>query len=339
MARQRARGALRARPCTLVLAALLTLAGAAEAAREPIEVSTRQISRFSPRPIEGARLSFQGGLVLSGPRRMGALSGLLVEDDRLLAVTDTGDFFEARLVLEAGRLVGIADPVLAPRLDTEGNPITTKREGDAEALARQPGRILVLVEEARRLLAYPADGLTVDVDAKAEALPLSPEERRAGSRGWESLATRPDGSLLAIAEGREGKARETPAFIVGGRRFAIRRRDDFAITGADILPGGDMLLVERRYRGGLDVSMRVRRIGADAVARGGLADGPVLLEADFSAEIDNMEAIAAEVRDGTIVLTLASDDNHSFFQRTLLLRFSVSDPLPRRKPERSAAPL
>ncbi len=303
---------------------------------EPARVTTRSIERFSPSPIEGSRLAFEGGLVLSGPRRLGALSGLLLEGDWMLAVTDTGDFVTARLVFEGERLTGIADVAIGGRRDKDGNPIGQKTVGDAEALARGEGEIFVLVESLRALLAYPADGLAVDLSATPRTVPLSPEERRIGAGGMEALASRPDGSLVVIGEGRDGAAQTTPAAIVGGRRFAVTRRDGFAITGADILPGGDMVLVERRYRGGLDVAMRVRRIGADAVAAGNVVDGPILMEAGFSAEIDNMEAIAAEVSAGAIHLTLASDDNHSFWQRTLLLRFRIADPLPRPKPAPTA---
>jgi len=318
----------------------LTLAGAATLAAdgwETVSVGTRQIERFASGPIEGSRLGFEGGLVVNGPRRVGALSGLLIDDEDLLAVTDTGDFVTMRLRLEGGRLVGIDRVAVAARRDVDGKPITQKKRGDAEALAQLPGRVAVLVEMGRTLLAYPADGLAVDPSATPERISLTLEERRVGRGGWEALATRADGRLVAIAERRDGEAVETPGFILGERRFVVRRRDGYAITGADILPGGDMLLVERRYRGGLDVAMRVRRIGADALDRGGIADGPILLEADFAAEIDNMEAIAAEVTKGGIVLTLASDDNHSLWQRTLLLRFRVTDPLPRPKPARASA--
>lgn len=299
---------------------------------EPARVTTRLIERFSPSPIEGSRLAFEGGLVLSGPRRLGGVSGLLVEGEAMLAITDTGDFVTARLVFEGERLAGIEDVAIGTRRGTDGNPIRTKKVGDAEALARGDGEIFVLVEMNRELLAYPADGLAVDLGATPRSVPLSAEERRVGARGWEALATRSDGSLVMMAEARDGDGTRVPAAVVGGRRFALARRDGFAVTGADILPGGDMVIVERRWRGGIDVAMRVRRIGADAVASGSLADGPVLLEAGFSAEIDNMEAIAAEVEDGVIRLTLASDDNHSFLQRTLLLRFRISDPLPRPRP-------
>lgn len=321
----------------LAALALIATGASAEAAWEPVSVGTRQIERFSPRPPEGSRLGFLGGLVVNGPRRTGAISGLLVDHEQLLAVTDTGDFVKARLGLDGERLVGLADVAVASRRDVDGRPITGKRRGDAEALARLPGRIAVLVEAGRTLLTYPADGLAVDLAATPVAIQLSDDERQAGASGWEALATRPDGTLVVIAERRDGGATRTPAFVVGGQQFAVRRRDGFAITGADGLPGGDMVIVERRYLGGLDVSMRVRRIGADALDGGGTVDGPVLLEADFAAEIDNMEAIAAEVRGGEIVLTLASDDNHSLWQRTLLLRFRITDPLPRRKPARPDA--
>lgn len=321
----------------LVLAGLVLAGGGVEAALEHADVSFRRIETFSARPIEGMRLGFLGGLVLHGPRKLGGVSGLLVEDEDFLAVTDSGSWVTGRLLLDGERLVGVEDVSLAPRIDTDGKPITTKTRGDAEALAAAPGTMYVLVESTRELLAYPADGLTVDTEATPQKVALSAEERRVGAAGWESLAIRPDGTLLAIAEGRDGNAKQTPAFLLGKRRFAFARRDGYAITDAAMLPGGDMILLERRYLGGLDVSMRVRRIGADALNGKGLADGPVLLEADFSAEIDNMEALAAEVRDGEIVLTLASDDNHSFWQRTLMLRFRVTDPLPRPKPELTAA--
>ncbi len=152
----------------------------------------------------------------------------------------------------------------------------------------------------------------------------------------EALATLPDGSAVLIAEKGARGADTIPAFhLPSGKAFQIRRHGDFAITGADALPGGDLLLIERRYGGGIDVGMQVRRIGADALNEG-VADGPVLINAGFSSEIDNMEAIAAEVVDGEIVLTLLSDDNHKFFQRTLMLRFAVADPLPRPNPLRTS---
>ena len=59
---------------------------------------------------------------------------------------------------------------------------------------------------------------------------------------------------------------------------------------------------------------------------GALVDGPTLFEADLGYEIDNMEGISVHKSGGETVITLVSDDNFSFFQRTLLLQFTLAEP-------------
>jgi hypothetical protein len=70
------------------------------------------------------------------------------------------------------------------------------------------------------------------------------------------------------------------------------------------------------------VKMRVRRIYGETVAKGELADGPVLFEADMGYQIDNMECLEVWQRaDGAVMVSLMSDDNHSLLQRNLYLEF------------------
>ncbi|MEM8552211.1 MAG: esterase-like activity of phytase family protein [Pseudomonadota bacterium] len=299
-----------------------------------MELTGRQIESFAQSMPEGARLGFRGGLVLRGPRAFGALSALVTRGDQFLAATDTGHFVDGAMVLDDGWLKGLAAVRLTPRMGLSGMPVRSKSEGDAEALTLADGSAWVLVESSRNVLAYPIDGLRVDADATPRAVPVPPAVRQLGRKGIEAMATLPGGEMLFTAEGRDGTDTVTAAYRTGAGRFAVARREGYAITGADALPGGDVVIVERRWRGGLDVAMRVRRLGRDAIAAGAIADGPVLLEAGIAAEIDNMEAIAAEIVDGKIALTLVSDDNHNFFQRTLMLRFIVTDPLPRPNPRR-----
>ena len=50
----------------------------------------------------------------------------------------------------------------------------------------------------------------------------------------------------------------------------------------------------------------------------------VLIEADMGYQIDNMEALGVHrTPDNELVLTLVSDDNFSFLQRTILLQFTM----------------
>jgi hypothetical protein len=91
------------------------------------------------------------------------------------------------------------------------------------------------------------------------------------------------------------------------------------------LPGGDLLLLERRFSLSHGVGMRLRRIAGDSLRKGALVDGDTLMEVGLTHRIDNMEAIDAWRReDGELVISLMSDDNQSFLQRTLYLEFVLS---------------
>jgi len=84
-----------------------------------------------------------------------------------------------------------------------------------------------------------------------------------------------------------------------------------------------MLLLERWYQPLRGVGMRIRRIAGREIRPGALLDGPRLIEADLGYEIDNMEGLSVHLESGRTVLTLISDDNFSFLQRTLLLEFEL----------------
>jgi hypothetical protein len=66
----------------------------------------------------------------------------------------------------------------------------------------------------------------------------------------------------------------------------------------------------------------LRRIYGDGIAKGQVADGPVLFTADMAYQIDNMEGMDVWQRaDGATMVSLVSDDNHSILQRNLYLEF------------------
>jgi hypothetical protein len=72
--------------------------------------------------------------------------------------------------------------------------------------------------------------------------------------------------------------------------------------------------------------MRLRRIAGATIRPGALVDGEVLIEADLSSHIDNMEGLDVWQRDdGATMLSILSDDNQSFLQRTIYLEFVVSE--------------
>src|SRR5690606_34472406 len=103
---------LRALACA---AALLLAACSQSAADAPIAEQWRRLE-LDVSPVEfGAedvgQLRFRGGLHLQGPPdwSFGGLSGLeVLEDGRLISITDDGRWFEAQLILDdTGALTGL----------------------------------------------------------------------------------------------------------------------------------------------------------------------------------------------------------------------------------------
>lgn len=313
------------------------LAQSVEPGRIPVTVSARPIENFEPRSPGKSRfgqLSFRGGLALAGSHpRFGGLSGLCRSRDGagLVAITDQAFWLTAKVATRNGRPAGLEEAELAPILGASGRPLYRSRYYDTESLCIADGVAYVGVERTHDVLRF--DWGRDGVEARARVA-VAPREikRLPNNRGLEAIGLAPAGhplagALVAVAE-RSGAADEpTAGFILGGRQpgsFQVRRHDGFDITDLAFLPGGDLLLLERWYKPLSGVGMRIRRVAGAAVRPGAMLDGPYLIEADLGQEIDNMEGLSVHREPGETILTLVSDDNFSFLQRTLLLEFALT---------------
>ncbi|MGO4406926.1 esterase-like activity of phytase family protein [Bosea sp. RAF48] len=319
----------------LAAAALPGAAQSVEQTRFPVSVSARPFTAFEPRNADRRRfgaLQFRGGLVLSsGHPRFGGFSGLarLNGGRDLVSVTDRGYWLTAKVVSQSGRPAGLDDVEMAAILGASGRPLARSGLFDTESLCIADGLAYVGIERRHEIVRF--DWAGEGVEARARSVPVPPEIKRLPrNRGLEALGVVPvgplKGALVAIAE-RSGKEDEpTLGAILGGPQpglFRVARHDGYDITDLAFLPSGDMLLLERWYQPLRGVGMRMRRIAGRDIRPGALADGPRLIEADLGYEIDNMEGLSVHQENGRTVLTLISDDNFSFLQRTVLLEFEL----------------
>ena len=330
------------RTATAGLAVALISATVA-AADEPIVLRAAPIAAFDPSRPEVTRfgaLEWLGGVSLtSADARLGGLSGVVTEDGgrRLLAITDYGDWITATVALDdGGAPVALVDARVGRLAGPDGQPIRGKRPGDAEAVAvrtrADSGREVLVSFETPGHIAVYGDAPPFNTAPRITAYP--PALARAGrnSRG-EALAVVPAGqplagAVLVFAEGPAAEGETIPGGLIHGGRWqsiALAGSDNYALTDAAFLPDGDLLVLERRFGFGDGIGMRIRRIAADTIAAGAVLDGEVLIEAGFAQQIDNMEGMAVDTDAGGTVVTLVSDDNRSFLQRTLLLRFRLVD--------------
>jgi hypothetical protein len=340
-------------PIAALLAGLMVLApnpGAAQApplAEPPvaIEVAAQPIAAFDirdPSHRQFGLLEFRGGLVLRSPfKHFGGISAIRVAADgaHFIALSDRGWWWRGRIVYDDTRPTAIADSEMAPILGADGRPLAARGWFDTESIAEDGGTLYVGIERVHQIVRfnYGKDGLL----ARGQPIAVPPGMRTLpANKGLEALVFVPKGlhqkdpalagTLIAVSERGLDKAGNINAFLIGGQSpgsFAVARSASYDISDAALLPGGDLLLLERRFGWTSGLSIRIRRIALGEIKPGALVDGPILFEADLGYEIDNMEGMSVHrSAGGEIVLTLISDDNFSMIQRTLLLQFTLAEP-------------
>jgi hypothetical protein len=320
----------------LALLALLVGATPAEAG-EAIHV------QLTPVPLEAnsdrdriGRLIYRGGFALSSPdARFGGLSDLSLDAEgrRLLAISDRGGWFSAELRYDArGWLEGLADASLGTLIGPSGRKLRGLA-GDAEGMAVYPdGSILVGFERQHRLWLYPPAEPPFARPPRPVPNPKRAKEMPANG-GFEALLRLSGGRLFALSEELQDGP-EHVGWIGDGitwDELRWRTTSDFKPTGmAQFPPGtvraGDVLVLERRYTVIDGPGARISLLPRSVIRPGARLNGEELAVIRQPLAIDNFEGIAiARGPRGQSLVYLLSDDNFSFWQRTLLLMFELSE--------------
>lgn len=317
----------------LIAAGLLSIAEAPGSANaDPLPIMAEPVSPVTDdaAEVDFGRLVWRGGLKLQSKHMgFGGLSGLLVSPDgsRLIAVSDAGASVSFPLIHDAaGSLVGAGDGTILPLRDPDGALLKGKAESDAESLGRlADGSIVVAFEHRHRLWRYPA--APEPLAGKPRPFPPPPGlDDLDSNSGIEALTDLDGGAVLAISEGRKQDS-ESPAFLWRDGRWStltFAHAAGFRPTGATRLPGGDVLVIERRFNVIEGLCVRLVRVPKAMIQPDARLEGEALASLEYPVTLDNMEGVAA-VRGagGKTLIYLLSDDNFSGMQRTLLLQFEL----------------
>lgn len=298
----------------LLFAALLAAAPAA--AQSPTEGGAAldiqaAAATLTPDLLDGVALDGAWVLTADHPA-FGGLSGLIVEDGALTAVTDQAHWLTARIDPGDGALAGAR---IAPILGRT-RAILDKAGGDAESLTRRGGDLLLGLEQDHRIARHLGAG-RIGGDLRSPAF-----RGLGGNAGLEALATLPGGRLIALAEGTADAA--TAVFVIARdgsvTRGTLPRTTPHVVTAADLGRDGRLYTAWRHYDPQVGVAIEVRRhdLGADGLP---LAEtGRTLAAFGPGSGIDNIEALAL---DGPR-LWLVSDDNFNPLQRTILVGLTLA---------------
>ena len=303
-----------------IAAAILLFLTGATASAEPISIKSHPITWEKTE----ATAALLGDLEIASAHvwtsdnpNFGGLSGLLIAEGKLTAVTDRGMVLTGEL--EGGQL---KNGVLTALRDLNGKPLKEKADADAESLAAFGSGYIVAFERKHRLLAY-QDGI---------ASPFAGPKKLSGAasnHGLEAITRLNDGRYLLLFE-KTDKEEKTKGWIGSPgkwKRFTYIREDGYRPTGATTLPDGRIIILERYYAFLMGVRARLRLIEPDELRQKTPVKGRLLGEIQGPLPVDNFEAIAAtKDEDGHILIHLLSDDNFSALQKTLYLTLRLRKP-------------
>lgn len=274
-------------------------------------------------------LDYLDGWQLGSPHRgFGGISSLLVQGEgQVLALSDSGTLMG--FTLHPGR--DSRRPFIAPLPVRRQDASQPWWAWDSEAIAHDPAtdRYWVGFEMLQRICRY-APGFS-----RVEACRTWPEiEAWPETGSIESMARLPDGRFLVIAEmGMRGdgshdtllfdgdpadNATPSPLHLRYVPPRGYRPTDVVALDDRRLLVLNRRVTLQKLFTATLaiiELPATPRpddRLWAQPIAR--LA--PPLLA-------DNFEGIAVTREGGRTIVWIVSDDNHEFFQRTLLLKFAL----------------
>jgi hypothetical protein len=310
---------------------------------EDVEVTASKLASFDKGGATSSglgKLEWRSGVVLTSPSRsFGGWSGLALDPDgkKLIAISDAGTWMIADIVTADGRLDGLTKARIGPLKSPEGEPLSKSSDRDSEGVALADGNLaqgslLIPFEHNSRIGRFAID--KGEVSPPSAFLEMPPEAEGMGNDGFEAVTVLRGGalkgSILAIAESPVSGEKEHTGWLwpsdgKGPKRFTLAGIGDYGVTDAASLSDGSVLILERRYRPIDGVRMRLRKIEAGSLAAGGTVTGEMLIEADPSKEIDNMEGLALrEQANGEISIYMISDDNFNHLsQRTIMLEFAL----------------
>lgn len=291
-----------------------------------IEAKAIPLDTSDPARNRLGALRYLGGWALTSDHpSFGGISSMhFAPDGTLVTLNDSGELAIFRP--GTGRLQGRFLPVPAFAWEAD----QPKWRWDTESMTVDPatGQVWVGIELTKRICRYARDFSHVERCVYPPSIQGWPD-----TTGMESLQRLPDGRFLGIAEDAAGPYGGHDVVLfphdpVGIHppspvHLAYRAPEGYLPTDALWLGNGRMLVLNRR------VTLFDGFTGVLALVDVGNPHAGQILEArvmaQFSAPVehDNFEALALSFEKGAPVLWIASDDNHLFFQRTLLLKFAL----------------
>ncbi|WP_412565065.1 esterase-like activity of phytase family protein [Thalassobius sp. MITS945101] len=253
----------------------------------------------------------------------GGLSALELADNGrdFLAISDRMHLMQGQLIRRDGQITGVELSRHQSLRDAKGSNLKVWNR-DSEGLALRPdGTLYVSLESINQIWHYPT------AFGPAKALPRHPDFRKMHrNAALEALAVDGRGRLYTVPEVRPKSRPGLPLYRYSSKGWQILYyidvQEGFDPVAADFGPDGQFYLLERKF-GGIGFRSRLRRFDLGKFD----PKGEHLLTTALG-QHDNLEGLSVW-RDpqGQTRLTMVSDDNFKFFQRSEIVEYVLTETL------------
>jgi len=295
-------------------------------ALEPVALDTR-----NPGRTRIGRLAFLGGWKISSDNgEFGGISSMLaLADNRFLMLSDNGSL--VGFTLDESKHKALR-PFIAPLPDGPAPPNEyAKKNWDSESFLHDPGtgQFWVGYEHQHSIWRYGPSLARKESVNFPKAMQKWPD-----NGGAEAMLRLPDGRFLVFSESAEysGGGYQALVFTTDpsepdskARLMGYQGPQGYKLTDAVLIDDRTALMLHRRFTpfDGISAILSVARL-AD-FRPGEVATSVPVASLKPPVKVDNMEALAV-TRDGEkIIVWIASDDNFSALQESLLFKFQLLD--------------
>ena len=292
-----------------------------------ITVGRVPLDESDPRRRQVGALTFLGGISLSsGDPAFGGFSSMTVSGDRFTLLNDGGNVVRFRM----DTAFGLSSVVFGNLANGPGRG-WDKGDRDSESMTTDgAGHVWVGFEGFNQIWRY-SPGITGPGKGVAPpAMRKWPE-----NLGAESLVRLHDGRFLTIGEyahPRHHKELRVALVFSGdpitrpdtGFAFSYRPPAGYDPSDATELPDGRIIVLNRDFKPPFNWSAVLTLIDPRAIRQGAVISGREIARFAAPLTVDNYEALAVTRENGATILWMASDDNQSILERSLLLKFRLN---------------
>jgi hypothetical protein len=203
-------------------------------------------------------------------------------------------------------------------------PPGDKANRDIESLVVQGDSAWIGFEQANAIWRYGR----LRFETRSSAAPRAMREW-SNNAGPEAMVRLEDGRFLLFAEGEGGDSEAVlfsgdPA-LAGTKALRLRYRPPrgYRVTDAAVLPDGRLVLLNRAVGLFAGFTARLTVAALPQPADRALIEGTQIAAFEGRVTRDNLEALSVTREGARTILWIASDDNYSPLQRTLLMKFAL----------------